>query len=76
MPHPLIDYLAGLPVTQGRRAGECLTVLPWQGRFVRGAFAEGVQWAALSVARGNGKSALMAGDRGGDAGRAAGGAAC
>ena len=28
---------------------------------MRGAFAEGVQWAALSVARGNGKSALMAG---------------
>ena len=61
MPHPLIDYLAGLTVTQGRRAGERLTVLPWQGRFVRGAFAEGVQWSALSVARGNGKSALMAG---------------
>ena len=57
----LTDYLASLTITQGRRAGELLTVLPWQSRFVRGAFAEGVQSAALSIARGNGKSTLVAG---------------
>ena len=57
----LTDYLASLTITQGRRAGELLTVLPWQARFVRGAFGEGVQSAALSVGRGNGKSTLVAG---------------
>ena len=57
----LCEFLAGLTVSQGRRAGEPLTVLPWQRRFVRGAFAPGVQSAGLSVARGNGKSTLLAG---------------
>ena len=57
----LEQYLAGLPVTQGRLAGQTFTVLPWQRRFVRGAFAPGVQSAALSVARGNGKTALLSG---------------
>ena len=57
----LIRYLSGLRVTQGRRAGEPFAVLPWQRRFVRHAFAPGVQSAALSVARGNGKTALLSG---------------
>ena len=57
----LEPYLAGLAVSQGRRAGEAFTVLPWQRRFIRGAFAPGVQSAALSVARGNGKTALLSG---------------
>ena len=57
----LIRYLSGLRVTQGRRAGEPFVVLPWQRRFIRGAFAPGVQSAALSVARGNGKTALLSG---------------
>ena len=60
-PTNLIRYLSDLTVTQGRLAGQPFTVLPWQGRFVRGAFAPGVQSAALSVARGNGKTALLAG---------------
>ena len=54
-------YLCGLTVSQGRRAGEPFTVLPWQRRFIRGAFAPGVQSAALSVARGNGKTAVLSG---------------
>ena len=54
-------YLETLTVTQGRRAGEGLTLLPWQRKFVAGAFAPGVGTAALSVARGNGKSTLVAG---------------
>ena len=57
----LIRYLAGLRVTQGRLAGQPFEVLPWQRRFVRGAFRGGVQSAALSVARGNGKTALLSG---------------
>ena len=55
----LIEYLSELTVTQGRRSGESLVVLPWQRRFVRGAFAPGAATAALSVARGNGKTALL-----------------
>ena len=57
----LIRYLAGLTVSQGRLAGQAFRVLPWQRRFVRGAFAPGTQSAALSVARGNGKTALLSG---------------
>lgn len=54
-------YLEGLTVTQGRLAGQPFTVLPWQRRFLRGAFADGIQSASLSVARGNGKTSLTAG---------------
>ena len=57
----LTDFLETLTVTQGRRAGEAFKVLPWQARFVDGAFAPGAGTAALSVARGNGKTALVAG---------------
>ena len=57
----VIDYLGGLTVTQGRLAGTPLTLLPWQRRFVKGAFAPDVIAAALTVARGNGKSTLVAG---------------
>ena len=57
----LLAYLAGLTISQGRLAGQSFKVLPWQTRFVRGAFAPGTQTAALSVARGNGKTALLSG---------------
>ncbi len=60
-PAALLAYLKGLTVTQGRLAGKRFQVLPWQRDFVRGAFAPGVQSAALSVARGNGKTALLSG---------------
>ena len=56
-----IDYLSGLTVSQGRLSGQAFRVLPWQSRFVRGAFRPGIQSAALSVARGNGKTALLSG---------------
>ena len=36
-------------------------MLPWQRRFIRGAFTPGVQSAALSVGRGNGKTGLLSG---------------
>ena len=57
----LIDYLTGLYVTQGRLSGQPFEVLSWQRRFVRGAFRKGAQSAALSVGRGNGKTALLSG---------------
>ena len=57
----ILEYLATLTITQGRLAGELFHVLPWERRFVRRAFAPEVETAALSVARGNGKTALVAG---------------
>ena len=57
----LLAYLSGLVVTQGRNAGRPLVILPWQRRFLRGALAPDVGEAALSVARGNGKTTLLAG---------------
>ena len=57
----LVEYLETLTVTQGREAGERFKVLPWQRRFIRGAFAPGVGSSSLSIARANGKSTLLAG---------------
>ena len=60
LPNDLIAYLGGLTLAGGDRDGEAFTVLPWERKFVRGAFGQPGH-AALSVARGNGKSALVAG---------------
>lgn len=59
--YELTEYLAALTVSQGRLAGRSLAVLPWQRRFIRGTFRADTQSAALSVARGNGKTALLSG---------------
>ena len=56
----LAKYLITLTITQGQGAGERLKRLPWQRKFVRGAFASDHD-AALSVGRGNGKTTLVAG---------------
>ena len=56
----LIDYIGSLTMTGGDHDGEPFTVLPWERRFIRGAFAQPGD-AALTVARGDGKSALVAG---------------
>ena len=61
MNDPISAYLSGLTVSQGRLSGQLFTVLPWQRRFIRGAFKPDIQSAALSVARGNGKTALLSG---------------
>ena len=53
-------YVQGLVIGQGRLAGQPFTVLPWQGRFLRGALAAGVSESALSLARGGGKSTFTA----------------
>ena len=55
----LAGYIEGLTITQGAGTGEPFRLLPWQRRFLRGAF--GVEGdSALSISRGNGKSTLVA----------------
>ena len=61
LPDRIAAYLAGLTISQGRHAGNLFEVLPWQKRFLRGAFAPGIGEAALSLGRGGGKSTLIAG---------------
>ena len=53
------DYIGGLTLAGGDRDGERFTVLPWERRFLSGAFRQPGD-AGLTVARGNGKSALLA----------------
>ena len=55
----LIKWMGGLVLSGGDLDGETMVVWPWQRRFVRGAFAS-ERDAGLSVARGNGKSGLVA----------------
>jgi phage terminase large subunit-like protein len=64
----VLAFLRTLPIVSGLKAGEKLELIEFQERFVRGVYGpvneEGfrrVRLAALSVARGNGKSALLAG---------------
>ena len=57
----LIKYVSGLEITQGRLAGNYFDPLPWQKQFMREAFKPGVATAALSIGRGNGKTALLSG---------------
>ena len=52
----LAAYLGTLTIQQGAGAGEPFVVLPWQRKFLAGAFAPGVAESAISVSRGNGKS--------------------
>ena len=62
-PSPVNDlaaWLGRLTVSQGALAGQPLRLLPWQLDFLAGAFAPDVDTAALSIARGNGKTSLCA----------------
>ena len=54
----LIESLERLQVPDGDRMGENFVVLAHQRRFMRGAFGDGVQIAALSMGRGGGKTGL------------------
>ena len=57
----LIRWIEGeLTLTQGAKAGQSFTLEPWQRRFLRRAFSQPGE-GALSVARGNGKTVLLAG---------------
>ena len=64
----VIAFLESLPIVSGLRAGEKLELLGFQRQFVRGVYGPRdeaglrlVRLAALSVGRGNGKSALLSG---------------
>ena len=59
-PVDLVGWLGGLVLSGGDLHGERMTVWPWEGRFVRGVFGRAGD-GALSIARGNGKSGLVAG---------------
>lgn len=55
----LCAYIEGLELVGGERDSQQFTILPWERRFLAGAFRE-VHDSALSLGRGNGKSALCA----------------
>ena len=52
-------YIEDLTIMQGEGAGESFKVLPWQDRFINEGFSARGE-AALSIARGNGKTTLVA----------------
>ena len=56
----LAAFIETLTIGQGERAGANFQLLPWESRFLRGAFADGIDTSALSIGRGNGKSSLVA----------------
>lgn len=53
------EYIEGLQIGQGRYAGENMQLFPWQRRFLRGALGQDGD-AALSLARGGGKTTFIA----------------
>ena len=57
----LIREIETLTITQGQGVGAPMRLFAWEKRFLRGAFSPDVSSAALlSIARGNGKTALCA----------------
>jgi len=54
-------FLGSLRVPEGPSAGQPVKLAPFQREFVKGALAEAVNVAVLSIGRGGGKSALSAG---------------
>ena len=56
-----IEFLETLKIPEGKKAGEPLRLAGFQKQFVRGAMADGVMVACLSIGRGNAKTALSAG---------------
>src|SRR4051812_48326810 len=64
----VLAFLRTLPIVAGLKAGDTLELLEFQERFVRAIYGNlddlgrrRVRLAALSVGRGNGKSAILAG---------------
>lgn len=64
----MIAFLESLPIVSGLKAGERMELIEFQRQFVRAVYGPTddkgdrlVRLAALSVARGNGKSGLLAG---------------
>jgi phage terminase large subunit-like protein len=56
-----VSFLQKLKVPEGPLAGRPMRLAPFQRQFVGGAMADDVSVAALSIGRGNAKSALSAG---------------
>lgn len=56
-----VKFIQSLKVPTGPKAGRPLRLAPYQRDFIKGALAKGISIAALSVARGGGKSALSGG---------------
>lgn len=56
-----IRFLENLRIPEGPKAGQPLKLAPFQKQFVKGALADGINVAVLSIGRGNAKSALSAG---------------
>jgi len=54
-------FLQSLRIPEGPKAGETLSLAPFQRQFVEGSLAPETQVAVLSIGRGNAKSALSAG---------------
>lgn len=55
----LNEYIEALTIQQGEGAGEKFNLLPWQKKFLHRTFAQQGD-SALSIARGNGKTTLVA----------------
>ena len=55
----IANYISGLTIGQGRRAGQSFKLHGWQRRFLSGAFGQPGD-AALSMGRGNGKTTFAA----------------
>ena len=56
----LLDFASELRVGEGQKVGEPLQLMPWQLDWLNRTFAPGVRRSILSVARRNGKTALVA----------------
>ena len=56
----LAEWIGKLRVSQGTGAGGAFPVLPWQRDFLAGLMDPETEIAALTVARGNGKSTFLA----------------
>ncbi|MFC6687638.1 hypothetical protein [Jhaorihella thermophila] len=56
-----IRFLETLRIPEGPKAGQPVKLAPFQKQFVRGALADGISVAVLSIGRGNAKTALSSG---------------
>lgn len=56
-----IRFLQTLAIPEGPKAGQAVKLAPFQKQFVKGALADGVNVACLSIGRGNAKTAVSAG---------------
>jgi phage terminase large subunit-like protein len=56
-----IQFLQSLRIPEGPKSGDAMKLAPFQRQFVKGALADDVNIAVLSIGRGNAKTALSAG---------------